>query len=601
MGFREVSVNEIREVLRGWQGGVGLRVVAERAGVDRKTARRYVLAAQEAGLERSASVTAITDEIVGAVVAAVRPARPNGHGSAWESLLEREAQIKVWVAGDGRDHPALSIVKIEELLARSGCMVPYRTLHRFATERCGYRLRAVTVRVNDGEPGAELQLDFGQMGFITDADTGKRRKVHALIFTAAYSRHMFVWLSYSQTLAAVIAGCEAAWVFFNGVFKVLIPDNLKPVVTAADPVNPKLSSGWLDYAQHAGFVTDPARVRAPKDKSKVERAVQYVRGNFWAGESFDTLEQAQAAVTRWCADRAGMRVHGSTQARPAEVFAQAEAPVLLPVPAVYDVPVFTRVRVHRDLHVEVGKALYSVPGSYLGRDLDARADRALVKLYDSGRLVRIHPCQEPGGRSTDPADIPTGKAGYALRDLDLLVATAAGHGPSIGAYAAQILDDPRPWARMRAVYRLLGLVRRYGADPVETACARALELDVVSVMKIESMLQRATENTIPLLPGRTDTNGARFARAPAEYAARRRSELASSGTSLASGGTTLASSGTILATEGTASQAAKRTLSAASVTANASAVRASNATGLTVVNPGLFTLIVPNTDKENFL
>ena len=167
MGFREVSVNEIREVLRGWQGGVGLRVVAERAGVDRKTARRYVLAAQEAGLERSASVTAITDEIVGAVVAAVRPARPNGHGSAWESLLEREAEIKAWVAGDGRDHPALSIVKIEELLARSGCMVPYRTLHRFVTERCGYRLRDVTVRVNDGEPGAELQLDFGQMGFIT--------------------------------------------------------------------------------------------------------------------------------------------------------------------------------------------------------------------------------------------------------------------------------------------------------------------------------------------------------------------------------------------------------------------------------------------------
>ena len=82
MGFREVSVNEIREVLRGWQGGVGLRVVAERAGVDRKTARRYVLAAQAAGLERSAGVTAITDEIVGAVVAAVRPARPNGHVSA---------------------------------------------------------------------------------------------------------------------------------------------------------------------------------------------------------------------------------------------------------------------------------------------------------------------------------------------------------------------------------------------------------------------------------------------------------------------------------------------------------------------------------------
>jgi transposase len=93
--------------------------------------------------------------------------------------------------------------------------------------------------------------------------------VHALIFTAVYSRHMFVWLSYSQTLAAVIAGCEAAWEFFNGVFAVLIPDNLKPVIAAADAVNPHFTQGWLDYAGHAGFLTDPARVRSPKDKPRV--------------------------------------------------------------------------------------------------------------------------------------------------------------------------------------------------------------------------------------------------------------------------------------------------------------------------------------------
>ena len=83
------------------------------------------MAAQEAGLERSAGVAAITDEIVGTVVTAVRPARPNGHGSDWDSLLDREAQIKVWVAGAGRDHPPLSIVKIEKLLTRSGCQVTY--------------------------------------------------------------------------------------------------------------------------------------------------------------------------------------------------------------------------------------------------------------------------------------------------------------------------------------------------------------------------------------------------------------------------------------------------------------------------------------------
>lgn len=90
-------------------------------------------------------------------------------------------------------------------------MVAYRTLHRFATERCGYRARETTVRVDDGEPGVELQVDFGHMGYLVDPADGRRRKVHALIFTAVVSRHMFVWLTYSQTLTAVIAGCEAAW------------------------------------------------------------------------------------------------------------------------------------------------------------------------------------------------------------------------------------------------------------------------------------------------------------------------------------------------------------------------------------------------------
>ena len=74
--------------------------------------------------------------------------------------------------------------------------------------------------------------------------------------------------------------------------------------------------GWLDYAQHVGFGTDPARVRSPQDKPRVERAVQYVRGNFWAGESFTDLADAQARVETWCRDRAGMRIHGSTARRP---------------------------------------------------------------------------------------------------------------------------------------------------------------------------------------------------------------------------------------------------------------------------------------------
>ncbi len=524
MGFREVSVVEVREVLRAWLEGHGLRTVAERAGVDRKTARRYVAAAEDAGLSRDADVAAVSEELVGLVVEAVRPARPNGHGSSWAALLEREEQITVWVKGGNGQDP-LSVVKIEELLARSGCVVPYRTLHRFAVERCGFRPKTTTVRVVDGEPGVECQVDFAQVGYLTDPESGKRRKVHALVFTAVVSRHMFVWLTHAQTLAAVIAGCEAAWVFFGGCFKVLIPDNLKPVVTNADAVNPQLSVGWLDYAQHVGFGTDPARVRSPQDKPRVERVVQYVRGNFWAGECFADLADAQARAEQWCAERAGMRIHGTTAQRPVEVFTELEAGCLLPVAEPYDVPIFTRVKVHRDYHVEVARALYSVPEQWIGHHLDARADSTLVKLYSTGgagagRLVKTHPRQPPGGRSTDRADLPEHKAGYALRDLSRLIALCAGHGENIGIYAERLLDDPLPWTRMRSVYRLLGLVRRYGPDPVEAACERSLDLDVVSVSKIAAMLEKATEREQPVLPAAAGSPGGRFARDPSEYSGR---------------------------------------------------------------------------------
>jgi transposase len=510
MVFREVAVTEIREALRAWLSGAGLRTVAERAGVDRKTARRYVEAAVSAGLARDGGEGQLSDELLGVVAGVVRPVRPGGHGSAWDALEACHAQVKEWVEDD------LSVVKIGVLLERQGVRVPYRTLHRFCAERCGFGRKAPTVRVADGEPGAECQLDFGYMGMLHDPVTGRRRKVHALIFTAVYSRHMFVYLSFSQTLAAFIAGGEEAWVFFGGVFKVIIPDNASPVVADADAVNPRFTVGWLDYAQHCGFATDAARVRSPKDKPRVERAVQYVRGNFFAGENFSGLAAAQAAAKAWCQDTAGMRIHGTIQARPAEVFAASEAGVLLPHPGPYDVPVFAHAKVHRDFHVEVARSLYSAPKEYLGRRLDVRADSALVKLFHQGVLVKVHPRQEPGKRSTDPADLPAEKTIYAMRDVESLLKAAQRAGENTGIYAQRLPGTDLPWTRMRQACRLLGLVRRYGPAPVDTACGRALELDVVSVTKIASMLEKATENT-PAVPPPATGARARFLRDPAEY------------------------------------------------------------------------------------
>ena len=167
MAFREVRVHEVREVLRHWLGSeLGLRPIAERAGVDRKTARRYVDAAVEAGLVRDGGESQLTDELIGAVIAAVRPERSQGRGQAWDRLDAVGDDIRGWVEQD------LQLTNIHGKEARRGVIVPYRTLHRFAVERCGFGRTRSTVRVADGEPEGECQIDFGRLGMMLDPVTG---------------------------------------------------------------------------------------------------------------------------------------------------------------------------------------------------------------------------------------------------------------------------------------------------------------------------------------------------------------------------------------------------------------------------------------------
>ena len=485
MSYREVPVHQVRETIRLYLAGEGIRSVARLAQLDRKTVRRYLEAAEAVGLTHDGGPDQLTDELVGLVCEMVRPARTDGRGKSWIALEENEELVSGWIKAE------VPLTKVQVLLARRGVQVAYRTLHRFATERCEYGSR-VTVRVADGEPGVECQVDFGRMGLIGDPVAGRRRVCQALIFTACYSRHCFVWLTFSQRLADVIAGCEAAWVFFGGVFKVLIPDNMKPIVDVADPVSPRFNAGFFEYAQSRGFAIDPARVRTPTDKPRVERTVAYVRGSLFAGEEFIDLADAQRKARQWCIEVAGQRIHRSTGRRPAEVFAAEEAHLLLPAPVMpYDLPIYSHPKVARDCHVEIAKSLYSVPHRLVGAHLDARADSNLVKLYYRGALVKVHPRLSPGRRSTDAEDLPAGKAVYANRDTDWLLRQAAIDGESIGVFAARLLDVDLPWTRMRQVYRLLGLVRRYGPTRVDDACARALDVDCVDVGVVSRMLERA--------------------------------------------------------------------------------------------------------------
>jgi transposase len=491
MAYREVTMIEIKEVLRLWLAGLPKKRIAAQLGVDPKTVRRYVAEAERSGLRLDDGATALTDERVSQIVVALKTTPERATGESWQACEQQREFIEQHLAKRVR------LSKVRRLLARKGVDVPNSTLYRFASSELDYSRKPATMPLADGKPGVELQVDTGWMTKL-EPRTSQPRRFRAVVFIPSVSRYRFVYPIERETTAEMIAAFEAAWAFYGGVFAVAIVDNTKAIVDQADPLQPKLIEAFLEYAQARGFQIDTARVRKPTDKARVERSVRDVRDDCFMGEVIETIEAARERALTWCAHEYGMRRHSTTNRMPKEHFDTVEAERLLPAPTErYDTPIWSEPKVARDHFAQVAGALYSLPTRLIGRYLRARADSKLVRFYDKGELVKIHPRQQKGGRSTDTADFPEHKRGYALRDVTYLVDQARKHGKSIGTYAERLLDSPLPWTRMRHVYALLGLVKRYGKEAVEKACRTALEVDLLNVKRLTRLIELAVKPEPP--------------------------------------------------------------------------------------------------------
>jgi transposase len=494
--FRELTMIDVKEVLRRWQAGQSNRKAAAATGVDRDTVGRYVSAARELGIDVK---TELTDEIVHQVAQCVQ-SRPTADPSEeWNEVAAQHDQIVKMLQGGDGVRP-LKLTKVHTLLIRNhGLRASYDTLWRYARDVMGWRKKEPTVRLDDPPPGQEAQADFGKMGFIEDAESGRKRMLWVLIVTLCFSRYQFVWPTFEQTTRAVCEGLDRAWWFFEAMIRILIPDNTRAMIKDPDALSPTLTASFLDYVQTRGLFVDPARIRSPKDKARVENQVPYVRESWFDGESFHSLDDARRSAEQWCREVAGVRVHGTTRKVPREVFESIEKPAMLPAPdAPFDVPVWIDdAKVHSDYHVEVLRALYSVPHPYKSHQVKVRADHTLVKIFSGTELIKVHARRPPGGRSTDPNDYPPGKADYALRDVKSLLAKAQAQGVHVGTFAQRLLDGPLPWTRMRQAYALLRLCDKYGPGRVEAVCQSALAFDVVDVSRIGRMLKSATKPSKP--------------------------------------------------------------------------------------------------------
>ena len=139
-----------------------------------------------------------------------------------------------------------------------------------------------------------------------------------------------------------------------------------------------------------------------------------------------------------------------------------------------------------------------------------------MRFYVRSLLIKTHPRQAPGGQAIDPSDYPVERSVYAMRNVDALRRQAEAAGEAIGRYAAALLDSPLPWTRMRRVYALLGLVRRYGAARVTEVCTLALAADMLDVHRLKRMLEQGIVAPAPAPPARVIPI-ARYLRPASQY------------------------------------------------------------------------------------
>ena len=300
--------------------------MAGQAGVDRKTARNYVNAALAAGLVRDGGEEQLTDELVGQVVAAVRPARPQGHGAGWEALEGQHAQIVEWVGKD------LTVVKIGDLLARRGVLVAHRTLHRYCVERTDYRGRGAreTVPVADGEPGVECQIDFARMGLIDDPETGRRRVVHAAACLA--------------TSAAVSAAIPASAIRRAGPS--LTPSPRNP--TACPPSRSAATIRALCVGASSANTLD--RSATARNRRSLSRTIWLPRTAAWVFGPPRVVRNEPCDATRTTRAPSAMNISGLVREQPALAASRGQQTQREPQLVATDAPIGGAI----DCHVRLG-------------------------------------------------------------------------------------------------------------------------------------------------------------------------------------------------------------------------------------------------------
>ena len=308
------------------------------------------------------------------------------------------------------------------------------------------------------------------------------------MLTLGFSRkcvRLLVWRSSSRTWADLH---EKAFRRLGGCVRVMVLDNLKEGVLTPDIYDPELNPLYRDMLAHYGVVALPCRIRNPDRKGKVERGVGHAQETPLKGLRFESLEEAQAHLDHWEERWADTRIHGTTKRQVAAMFAE-EKPHLRPLPVepfrYYEYGTRT---VHLDGHVEVARAYYSVPPGHVGRVVWVQWDARHVRILSGTARAAAARALSPAARA--PSHRTRGSAcTHAARDCTRSSERAHRAGEHIGTLC-RLIHEREGDLGSRRILGVIALVKRFGPESVEDACAAALEIGTPTYRFVRRYVER---------------------------------------------------------------------------------------------------------------
>jgi transposase len=343
--------------------------------------------------------------------------------------------------------------------------------------------------------GDKLFLDYsGKRPSIVDPKTGEVKEVELFVAALGASGYTYAEATPSQKLRDWVASNARALEFFGGVPAALVPDCLRSAVTRGCRYEPEVNLTYQGFAEHYGTSVLPARPRKPKDKAKVEIAVQVIQRWILArlrNRTFFSIEELNDAIWELLAE-VNNRLYQKLGVSRAEMFEKLDRPALRPLPAVrYHYTERKYVRVNIDYHVEFDRHYYSVPYQLAHEQVEVRASDSTIEIVHQHKRVASHRrSARRGQHTTDPAHMPSAHRRHAEWTPSRILSWAETVGANTAELASHILRSRRhPEQGFRSCLGILRLAKTYGDERLEKACARALRIDARNYKSVKAILK----------------------------------------------------------------------------------------------------------------